>query len=286
MLAHGYISVGIFLALEFPPDVQNGGRNHKCKEVVREPLRFSWILLLQRAHCVRSGHGTNGNFRCATSKAEPPAAPVPSRAWRYNRRCHCDWVEGAFAGFILLGTVLNPPPDQVVFALEDIPAYSTLSQNALAVDAQTLSRKIVLILGVIPPWCWFTYTWLRGFVLALAIGPVNALLLKLVMALGVRGISNDPIATFVNFMAAAGVLSALLAVNYTLIRFVFGAMKQVVQRAVGTVTAVGTLALAAVGGAAAAGAMGAAGAVGGTGPGGSTWRWQRRRKLKPLVLRP
>lgn len=122
---------------------------------------------------------------------------------------------------------------------------------------------IVIILGVIPPLRWFTYTWLRGFVMVLAIGPVNALLLKLVMVLGVRGISNDPITAFVNFMAAAGVLSALLAINYTLIRFVFGAMGEVVQRAVGTVTAVGTLALAAVGGVAAAGAMGAAGSAGG-----------------------
>lgn len=129
---------------------------------------------------------------------------------------------------------------------------------------------IVIMLGVMPPLRWFTLTWLRGFVMVLAIGPVNALLLKLVMVLGVRGISNDPITAFVNFMATAGVLSALLTVNYTLIRFVFGAVGQVAQRAVGTVTAAGTLALAAVGGIATAGAVGAAGAAGGTMGGGSS----------------
>lgn len=129
---------------------------------------------------------------------------------------------------------------------------------------------IVIMLGVMPPLRWFTLTWLRGFVMVLAIGPVNALLLKLVMVLGVRGISNDPITAFVNFTAAAGVLSALLTVNYTLIRFVFGAVGQVAQRAVGTVTAAGTLALAAVGGIATAGAVGAAGAAGGAVGGGSS----------------
>lgn len=128
---------------------------------------------------------------------------------------------------------------------------------------------IVITMGVMPPLRWFSYTWLRGFVMVLLIGPVNALLLKLVMVLGVRGISNDPITAFVNCMAAAGVLSALLTINYTLIRFVFGAIGQVMERAVGTITAVGTLALAAVGGAAAAGAVGAAGSAAGSAGSGS-----------------
>ncbi len=119
---------------------------------------------------------------------------------------------------------------------------------------------IVIMLSVLPPMRWFTFMWLRGFVMVLVIGPINALLMKLVILLGARGLSNDPISAFVNFMAAAGVLSALLAINYTLIRFVFGAFGQVLERAVGTVTAVGTLALAAAtGGIAAAGAVSAAG---------------------------
>lgn len=49
---------------------------------------------------------------------------------------------GAFAGFIVLGTVLNPSPYQVVIAMEDIPAYSTLSSESLAVDAQTMSSTV------------------------------------------------------------------------------------------------------------------------------------------------
>ena len=49
---------------------------------------------------------------------------------------------GAFAAYLVLGSVLNPPPYQVVVALEDVPAYSTLSQDALAVDAQTMSSRV------------------------------------------------------------------------------------------------------------------------------------------------
>ncbi len=118
---------------------------------------------------------------------------------------------------------------------------------------------IVIVLGILPPLRWFTYTWLRGFVLVEVIGPINALLLKLVMVLGLRGLSNDPVAAFVDFMAAAGVLSALLTVDYTIIKFVFGTITEVAQRAVGTVASVATIALAAVGGIATAGAVGGAG---------------------------
>lgn len=49
---------------------------------------------------------------------------------------------GAFAALLVVGTILNPPPHQVVVALEDIPAYSTLNSAALAVDAQTMSSKV------------------------------------------------------------------------------------------------------------------------------------------------
>ncbi len=134
---------------------------------------------------------------------------------------------------------------------------------------------VVIILGVLPPLGWFRAMWLRGLVMVEAIGPINALLLKLVMILAGRGGSNDPIAAFVDFIGAIGVLSILLTVDGVIIRGVFGAAEQVMQKAVGTVTALATLALAGVtalaGGSIAAGAMGAAGSVaaGGSGAGGA-----------------
>lgn len=49
---------------------------------------------------------------------------------------------GAFAALLLLGTVLNPPPYQVVIARADIPAYSRISSESLALDSQTMSRQV------------------------------------------------------------------------------------------------------------------------------------------------
>lgn len=136
---------------------------------------------------------------------------------------------------------------------------------------------VVIILGVLPPLGWFRYMRLRGFVLVQVIGPINALLLKLVMILAVRGPSNDPITAFVNFIGAIGVLSVLLTIDGIIIKGVFGAAQEVMQKAVSTVAALGTLALAGVtalaGGSLAAGAAGAAsssasGGLGGGGGGG------------------
>ena len=121
---------------------------------------------------------------------------------------------------------------------------------------------VVIILGVLPPMSWFRYMWLRGFIMVEAIGPINALLLKLVMVLTIRGTSNDPITAFVNFIGAIGVLSILITVDGVIIKGVFGAAAEVMQKAVSTVQAMGTLALAGVtalaGGAIASGAVGAA----------------------------
>jgi hypothetical protein len=132
---------------------------------------------------------------------------------------------------------------------------------------------VVIILGVLPPLSWFRYMWLRGFIMVLAIGPINALLLKLVMILAVRGQSNDPITAFVNFIGAIGVLSILITVDGVIIKGVFGAAEEVMQKAVSTVQTLGTLVLAAgtalAGGAIAGGAAGAAGASTAGGAGGA-----------------
>ena len=121
---------------------------------------------------------------------------------------------------------------------------------------------VVIILGVLPPLSWFRYMWLRGFIMVEAIGPINALLLKLVMVLTVRGTSNDPITAFVNFIGAIGILSILITVDGVIIKGVFGAAEEVMQKAVGTVQGLGTLAVAGVtalaGGAIAGSAVGAA----------------------------
>lgn len=49
---------------------------------------------------------------------------------------------GAFAALLLLGSVLNPPPYQVVIAVQDIPAYTKITSDMLAVDAQTMNSSV------------------------------------------------------------------------------------------------------------------------------------------------
>ena len=48
----------------------------------------------------------------------------------------------AFLALLLLGTLFNPPPHQIVIARADIPAYTTLSPDVLATDAQTMNADV------------------------------------------------------------------------------------------------------------------------------------------------
>jgi hypothetical protein len=186
------------------------------------------------------------------------------------------------AGIVL--TMVSMPASLIIVIFVILMGLSVLS----ALIFQFLARfvilyilvalaPVVIILGVLPPLSWFRYMWIRGLIMVEAIGPINALLLKLVMILTVRGTSNDPITAFVNFIGAIGVLSILLTIDGVIIKGVFGAAEEVMQKAVSTVQALGTLAIAGVtalaGGAIAGGAVGAAGttaAGGATGGAGAT----------------
>lgn len=49
---------------------------------------------------------------------------------------------GAFLALVLLGTLFNPPPHQIVIARGDIPAFTTLSPDVLVTDAQTMNADV------------------------------------------------------------------------------------------------------------------------------------------------
>jgi len=55
---------------------------------------------------------------------------------------------GAFVAYVLLGGVLNPPPYEVVVAIKDIPPYTVIAKDMLAVDSEmmagTVARQMVL----------------------------------------------------------------------------------------------------------------------------------------------
>jgi len=123
---------------------------------------------------------------------------------------------------------------------------------------------IVITISVLPPTRWLRWMWIRGIVLVELIGPINALLLKLVLAMVNISAGTGFVPALVQFMGAVGILSLLLTVDYAIIRFVFGAISETVAKGVATVTAVATMALAAVGGVTAGAAALGGGAAAGT----------------------
>ena len=140
---------------------------------------------------------------------------------------------------------------------------------------------LVITLGVIPQLRWLYWLWFKGLIMALLLGPINALLLKMAQMAAVSGLGEVPsfFGGLVKLIAAAGVLSVLLSVDYAVIRGVFGALAEIATKFKKTVQGVvsGLIALGGVvltGGVAGAGLAGgaagaAAGAAGGAEVGGA-----------------
>jgi len=124
---------------------------------------------------------------------------------------------------------------------------------------------IVITIAILPPARWLRWMWIKGFVLMELVGPINALLIKLVLTM--VNISSDTgfVPALVQFLGAVGILSLLLTVNYTIIRFVFGAIQETAHKVVSTLTSLTVMA---------AGALGAVGlATGAIGSGAVSGGW-------------
>lgn len=96
---------------------------------------------------------------------------------------------------------------------------------------------------------WFSRMWLRGFILVELLQPISALLFVLLLIMTGSSLTEtvNPVGVFVRFMVAAGVLSLLLTINYSVIRLVFGAISEVRERAMGTLGGMARLAVVAGG---------------------------------------
>jgi hypothetical protein len=92
---------------------------------------------------------------------------------------------------------------------------------------------IVLVLGILHPARWLQWLWVKGVLLVMLLGPINALLFKLALALNTAVI--NPI---LSFLMVVGVISVLLAVNGAIIKGVFGAAAEVIGKAVETASGV------------------------------------------------
>jgi hypothetical protein len=92
---------------------------------------------------------------------------------------------------------------------------------------------IVLVIGILRPARWLQWLWVKGVLLVMLLGPINALLFKLALALNTA--VTNPI---LSFLMVVGVISVLLAVNGAIIKGVFGAAAEVIGKAVETASGV------------------------------------------------
>jgi hypothetical protein len=92
---------------------------------------------------------------------------------------------------------------------------------------------IVLVIGILRPARWLQWTWIKGLLLVMLLGPITALLFKLILALHTAIV--NPI---LSFLMVVGVTSVLLTVNGAIIKGVFGAATEVVGKALDTATGV------------------------------------------------
>lgn len=174
-------------------------------------------------------------------------------------------IPGAAVAFLLLTLVMAIMGFLIVMAL--ILQY--VARYALIYVLVAIA-PLALLGEIFPMTKWISRNWLRGFILVELLQPINALLfvLVLLMAQGAWTETVNPVGVFVRFVVAAGVLSLLLTINFTVIKLVFGAINEVRERATSTVSGVVRLATVAGGALIAGAGFGGGGVVGG-GEGGA-----------------
>jgi hypothetical protein len=86
---------------------------------------------------------------------------------------------------------------------------------------------VVLVIGILRPARWLQWLWLKGVLLVMLLGPITALLLKLLGTLFVA-LFDSPLLLFIVTIALA---SMLLTINGAIIRGIFGAAVEVLGRA-------------------------------------------------------
>ena len=127
---------------------------------------------------------------------------------------------------------------------------------------------VAIITGVLPPTRFVSYTWLRGLIFVLGLGPINALLLKFAFNLAQAGLGAPPLTALAYLIGVFGIISILLTINGALVKTIFGAVIAIAQQSLSVATTLGQMAVAG-GMLVAGGAAGAGGAaLGGGSPGG------------------
>lgn len=174
-------------------------------------------------------------------------------------------LPGLFLAFPLAGIIL------IIFLL--ILAITIFIALTFAIIARLVLMYLLvalgplaIILGVLPPLRFVTQMWTRGLLLVLALGPIDALLLKLAFNVAQYASSAPPLQAVAAFIGVFGLLSILITINFTLVKSVFGAVIAVANQTMRAVQAVGQMVVA---GALLMSGAGAGVALGGTAAGGT-----------------
>lgn len=186
-------------------------------------------------------------------------------------------LPGLFLAFPLVGIIL------IIFLL--ILAITIFIGLTFAIIARLVLMYLLvalgplaIILGVLPPLRFVTHMWTRGLLLVLALGPIDALLLKLAFNVAQYASSAPPMQAVAAFIGVFGLLSILITINFTLVKTVFGAVIAVANQTLRAVQAVGQMVVAGallmsgagagIGAAMGGGAAASSGGGGGLGPAG------------------
>jgi hypothetical protein len=175
---------------------------------------------------------------------------------------------GVFFNTVLWSKVLSAVPGAALFygIFMLIFAFSLLTSLIFAYVARYALlfllisvAPLLITLGVVPQIRWLFWLWMKGIVIALLLGPANALLLKLAYLAAVSGVSEvSAFGGIVKFLTAAAMLSVLITIDYTVIKAVFGAVLEMAQKAKGTIQGLAS-AVVALGGMVVSGGLAAAG---------------------------
>lgn len=136
-------------------------------------------------------------------------------------------------GGILLALFLLAMALAVVLAL----AFQYIARYSVLFVLVALA-PVAITLGMLWPLKWLRWMWIKGFICVTLIGPINALILKLIAAMGLATSGSGFLGTLAGFFITVGLASILIMLDGTIIKMVFAGAMAVVEQAKGSAVAV------------------------------------------------
>ena len=132
---------------------------------------------------------------------------------------------------------------------------------------------IAITLGVLSPLRWLKWMWIKGFILVTLIGPINALILKLIAAMSLATGGSGFLGALSGFLITIGLASILITLDSTIIKMVFAgaiAVAEQLKKSAVAVAGMGAAAISLAAGFAPGAGLAAGGTAASRGGGGAT----------------